>query len=166
MEQAQNPTQSGGSAAGSYTGIVPDAAYLAQPYVPFQRRDPQRYEAGKALARGTLFPGLDLPYLGMVNQTIANPTPLQELMAMSFAITELGLYLDTHPDDTEALALFRSYVELYEAAVAEYEAANGPLTLTSAGTGGTFNWPQDPWPWDLPGSSKAVQTAKQQKKEG
>ena len=39
---------------------------------------------------------------------------LQELQAANFAITELGLYLDTHADDAEAVQLFNQYVEQYE----------------------------------------------------
>ena len=40
------------------------------------------------------------------------PAALAELMALDFAIDELGLYLDTHPNDSEALELFNSYIKL------------------------------------------------------
>ena len=50
-----------------------------------------------ALARGTLFPGLDLPFMNLVNKPADLSTPLCELMAMDFVIRELNLYLDTHP---------------------------------------------------------------------
>ena len=36
-------------------------------------------------------------------------TPMTQLMALEFAVIELGMYLDTHPDDREAAALFRDY---------------------------------------------------------
>ena len=49
-------------------GLLPAQAPLANPYVPFQETDPPKYEARKALIRGTLYPGLDLPLLGMVNE--------------------------------------------------------------------------------------------------
>ena len=65
---------------------------LAVPYVPVQRNTDGSYQADQALARGTLFPGLDLPYRGMVNEAAETPTPLQELMALGFAVQELGLY--------------------------------------------------------------------------
>ncbi len=48
------------------------------------------------LIRGTLFPGLDLPFMGMVNNTEKSDTPMHELQALAFAIQELALYLDTH----------------------------------------------------------------------
>ena len=34
---------------------------------------------------------------------------LQNIRCLEFAITELGLYLDTHPDDKKALCLHRKY---------------------------------------------------------
>ena len=43
-------------------GTLPACAPLANPYVPFQNDNPERYAAGRALMKGTLFPGLDLPY--------------------------------------------------------------------------------------------------------
>ena len=57
-------------------GRLPARAPLANPYVPFQLENPPRYEASKALVRGTLFPGLDLPLLGMVNKNELPVTPL------------------------------------------------------------------------------------------
>ena len=85
------------------TGTLPAHAPLANPYVPFQEPDPPKYEARKALIRGTLYPGLDLPFMGMVNQKEQPVTPLTQLQVMAFALQELALYLDTHRDDQEAL---------------------------------------------------------------
>lgn len=41
----------------AYQGRLPAMAPLANPYVPFQLENPPKYEAKKALTRGTLFPG-------------------------------------------------------------------------------------------------------------
>lgn len=90
-------------------GTLPEMAYLANPYVPFQRENPPKYEPGKGLIRGTLFPGLDLPFLGMVNEREQLASPLAELQAMAFVLQELALYLDTHEEDVEALEMYRSY---------------------------------------------------------
>ena len=83
-------------AANYRSGRLPTVAPLANAFVPFQEEKPPRYEARKGLIRGTLFPGLDLPFLGMVNQKEKPVTPLSELQALGFAIQELALYLDTH----------------------------------------------------------------------
>jgi len=84
-------------------GKLPPMAPLANPYVPFQLPNPPRYETRKAFVRGTLFPGLDLPFMGMINKNEKPVTPMTELQTMAFAIQELALYLDTHRDDKEAL---------------------------------------------------------------
>ena len=76
-------------------GRLPEKAPLANPYVPFQTEDPPKYEARKALVRGTLYPGLDLPFKGMVNKSEKPVTPGTELQVLGFAIQELSLYLDT-----------------------------------------------------------------------
>ena len=49
-------------------GKLPAAAPLANPFVPFQADNPEQYEAKLGLVRGTLYPGLDLPFMGMVNK--------------------------------------------------------------------------------------------------
>ena len=96
-------------------GRLPASAPLANPYVPFQIENPPKYEKNTALIRGTLFPGLELPFMGMVNKNELPVTPLTELQALGFAIQELALYLDTHRDDPEALELYRGYQKLYKA---------------------------------------------------
>ncbi len=129
------------------TGIMPSCGMLANSYVPVQRSTDGSYEAGKAIARGTLFPGLDLPYMDMVNEDMALSTPMKELMALGFAVHELGLYLDTHRNDADALKLFQRYNKLYSEGVAEYERRFGPLQMTASGCP-AFDWVDDPWPWD------------------
>ena len=87
-------------------GRLPASAPLANPYVPFQLENPPRYEARKGMVRGTLFPGLDLPFMGMVNKNEKPVTPRTELQVIAFALQELARYLDTHRDDQEALELY------------------------------------------------------------
>ena len=129
-------------------GRLPQYAPLANPYVPYQACSPATYPAKQGVVRGTLFPGLDLPFLGMVNEGEIGNRPMQELQALSFAILELGEFLDTHPDDGESLSLFRRYVELYEDGMRRYEAEYGPLTQRAAGKNGAYNWLKSPWPWE------------------
>ena len=69
-----------------YEGRLPAMAPLANPYVPFQMENPPKYETRKALIRGTMFPGLDLPFMGMVNKNEKPVTPMTELQSMSLAI--------------------------------------------------------------------------------
>ncbi len=128
-------------------GRLPSMAPLANPYVPFQMENPPKYEARKALVRGTLFPGLDLPFMGMVNSKEQPVTPLTELQTLAFALHELALYLDTHRTDREALMLFQSMQKLYGEGRERYERECGPLTHMSP-MGDEFHWICDPWPWE------------------
>jgi len=138
----QEPNQRRG-----YDGTLPPMAPLANPYVPFQMDDPPRYQPEKALIRGTLFPGLDLPFFGMVNKTEKPRTPKTELQVMAFVIQELALYLDTHREDREALEMYQTYQKLYHDAAEAYAKSRGPLTHHQPTTG-PYRWPEEPWPWE------------------
>lgn len=129
-------------------GTLPPLAPLANPYVPFQQNNPPTYDAKNGVVRGTLFPGLDLPFMGRVNTKPLSDNHLHELQTLGFAIVELGEYLDTHWDDTEAFELFRSYAELYKKGREEYEKMHGPLTQAAAAMGEKYCWLMDPWPWE------------------
>lgn len=128
-------------------GRLPAMAPLANPYVPFQLENPPVYEAKKGIVRGTLFPGLDLPFMGMINQKELNPTPLAELQTMAFAIQELALYLDTHKEDNEALEMYTAYQKMYSEGKRKYEKEYGPLNHMSV-SGEKYRWLDDPWPWE------------------
>ena len=60
---------------------------------------------------------------------------------------ELGIYLDTHPEDEEAFQLYRQYVAMERSARAAYEETNGPLMKDSTVNFGAYRWLSDPWPW-------------------
>ena len=129
-------------------GRLPSMAPLANPYVPFQLESPPKYEPRKALVRGTLFPGLDLPFMGMVNKNELPVTAKTELQVLAFAIQELALYLDTHRDDKEALELYQSYQEIYHKCMMEYTDKCRPLNHRTPAGGGNYRWLDDPWPWE------------------
>lgn len=125
---------------------------MAFPYIAMQREDAPRYEDKEALLQGTLFPGLDLPFRKELRSRFPKVNEaLLELMALDFAIDELGLYLTTHPNDQQALELYWSYIRLGREGRAKYEEANGPLLQTDI-TEGSFRWLDDPWPWDKGGN--------------
>ena len=140
MEQRREMTAGG-------EGRLPASAPLANPYVPFQQENPPVYEARKGLVRGTLFPGLDLPFMGMVNNMEKPVTPLTELQVLGFAIQDLVLYMDTHRDDKDALELLRSYQKIYAEGKRKYEKECGPLT-SKTHMEGAYSWLNDPWPWE------------------
>ena len=95
---------------------------LAFPFVAMQQQDPPRYDQREALQQGTLFPGLDLPFHKELRSRFpAANNALSELMALDFAIDELGLYLVTHADDQEVLNLYWKYIALAKEGRARYQ---------------------------------------------
>lgn len=129
-------------------GYMPSCAPLAVPYVPFQQEGEKKYDKSEALAQGTIFPGLNLPFHLQVKGKEVAKTPLSELQALSFVVIELGLYLDTHQDDQEAFQLFQKYAAMEKAARMRYEEQCGPLQQISAALDDRYTWLDDPWPWN------------------
>ena len=130
-------------------GRMPAMAPLANAYVPFQLEDPPKYEARKALVRGTLFPGLDLPFMGMVNTEEKPVTPLSELQVLGFALQELALYLDTHREDKQALEMYRQYQKIYHDCMMQYGKNEGPMSHAMPDDRDRYAWLDDPWPWEF-----------------
>ena len=136
------------SSRDGFDGRLPATAPLANPYVPFQMDGPPKYEARKAIIKGTLFPGLELPFMGMVNQNELPVTPKTELQVLAFAIQELALYLDTHKEDREALELYQQYQQMYHNCTKQYLEDRGPMNHRMPTNGKQYRWLDDPWPWE------------------
>ena len=128
-------------------------AAMAFPFVAMQGQDPKRYDQREALQQGTLFPGLDLPFHKELKSRFpAANTALSELMALDFAIDELGLYLTTHSKDQEALQLYWSYIKLAKEGREKYQKMYGPLLQTDLTPEDGYAWLKDPWPWEEGGN--------------
>ena len=147
MEKKCDILPDGGSCGNYKMGTLPACAPLAVSYVPMQEKALPAYDAGEALQRGTLFPGLDLPFMNLVNNRDVADTPLGEVMALCFVSHELRLYLDTHPDDAEAFAALKEMLALTAEAKQRYTARFGPLTPEDLAESERFDWLDTPWPW-------------------
>ena len=154
MEKPNQTPQTPAGTCGVGQGTLPGTcAPLAFPYIPMQEPNPVRFSRMQALQTGTLFPGLDLPFKAAIQaQTKMANTALVELMALDFAIDELGLYLVTHPKDQEVLQLYWSYIKLAKEGREKYQAMYGPLLQTDLTPEDGFTWLKDPWPWDEGGN--------------
>lgn len=134
------------------SGTLPSCAPLSVPFVPFQPTSPKRYSRMEALSEGTLFPGLNLPFRLMKNGREIPSCPRTELQALAFIVQELGLYLDTHPEDGEAFAMYQNYVKLLEQGKKTYVEKIGPLVQTDAALDNSYTWVYGPWPWQNQGN--------------
>ena len=128
-------------------GSLPENAPLAMAYVPMQKSVSPSYDTCEALSRGTLFPGLDLPFMNIVGDNVA-PGPLTELMAIDFVADELELYLDTHPDDSEAFCMYQGFLALGKEARERYVRQFGPVQQSDMLGMECYSWLSDPWPWE------------------
>lgn len=145
MDEDLNQTQE--TSCSYKCGPLPHCAPLATAAVPAQTQSDPRYKSEKALVRGTLFPGLDLPLGNVVNTGAAN-TPAAELMAIDFAAHELSLYLDTHPEDGDAFQAYRDLLRLAEEGRRRYVRQYGPVCKTDLADEERYTWLVSPWPWE------------------
>ncbi len=134
-------------------GSLPQRASLASAYVPMQESAEPRYQTQTAIARGTLFPGLDLPFRGMVNRPLP-ATPLGELMAIDFVADDLSLYLDTHSDDKEAFEVYQAVLALSNEAHEQYAKTCGPVCKKDLLGMDRYAWLKAPWPWEMSKAGK------------
>ena len=143
----EKPKQDAAITCDYKNGTLPGCAPLALAYVPMQQSAAPAYDPEDALKRGTLFPGLDLPFMNMVNTADVSGTPLGEVMALQFVCHELQLYLDTHPNDAEAFATLKNMLKLSREAERRYTEKYGPLCVKDLENCQNFSWLSDPWPW-------------------
>ena len=73
---------------------------------------------------------------------------LRTLSSVQFALWELHLYLNTHPNDLSALAMHEKYSHKFAQLRDEFEESYGPLSPKS---GEGIEWLKNPWPWDVGG---------------
>ncbi len=73
---------------------------------------------------------------------------LRKYNAYAFAAYDWNLYLDTHPNDREAIAMFRKMTDKAEMLKNEYQSKYGPLTASASKDNERWNWIDNPWPWD------------------
>lgn len=72
---------------------------------------------------------------------------LMRINELSFAMDELRLFLDTHPECGEALGQYNELQRQRMAVVAEYEAQFGPLSSYGNPNCDNWDWGTRPWPW-------------------
>lgn len=132
-----------------FEGVLPACAPLANPYVPFQQMNSARYMPDRAIIRGTLYTGLDLPFQGMENKNELPQTAQTEVQKLQFAVNELVLYLDTHPEDAEAVELLRQYLKQWKSASETLCRKKGPRFVADVAKEGHYDWTQGPWPWEM-----------------
>ena len=70
---------------------------------------------------------------------------INKIKCYEFAVIELALYLDTHPEDEKALCLHRKYAKELKELKDKYQKVYGPLTINFPCN--KWRWIEEPWPW-------------------
>lgn len=102
-----------------------------------------------ALARGSSFANLYIPYKFETNKILKGSTPRQNILALidiySFLVTDLNLFLDTHPNNERAKMLISTFkTELVK--LKDYYNVNfSPITIDSISN---ESYITGPWPWE------------------
>ena len=90
----------------------------------------------------------------MRNQMSPTCCLLQQINEVSFAVNDMILYLDTHPEDEKALRYFAEASDRRNKLMAEYAEKYGPLTIDDAAVSSEklWTWSQQPFPWEKEGA--------------
>lgn len=107
----------------------------------------------EAFLKGNLFNNLYNPYknykYGLLNPSNKKEEILYNILMYKFTLTELNLYLDNYPNDTNMLNLYNKYLFEEKKLCDQYEKNYGPLTLDSENLGNNnWHWIKSPWPWE------------------
>lgn len=94
-------------------------------------------QPAQALALGSLYPELHKPMETVIAPITTHATAQQQY---AFAAWELRLYLNTHPNDHQALFLFRQM----NAHAGQPNYAGAFIADSST----RWTWLDDPWPWE------------------
>ena len=74
---------------------------------------------------------------------------LNDIGKAGFVLTELNLYLDTHPYDQQAMDMFRQYSALKNSLVKEFTEKFGPIVLNCVDMDSReWKWGTQDWPWE------------------
>lgn len=84
----------------------------------------------------------------LTNDTRAKKAALDEINKISFTIDELRLYLDTHPNCTEALQMIEHHCVHRATLIEDYTAKYGPMKAYKPSNENRWSWNDGPMPWE------------------
>lgn len=147
-----------------------DMQHLAIASIPIQPWG-QIYDSRTALEKGTIFQDLDMPFFaaddggvsGCCCGTSDSRDPEQQeregamlkIYQICFTIDDLRLYLDTHPQDPQALDMLKDSLVQRAQLLADFALRFYPLTMDQmaqiyqSGAGaGCYCWQEGTMPWE------------------
>jgi hypothetical protein len=109
-------------------------------------------EPYQGFIRGNLFANLYDGYKNYkpynINSSSERESLLNQWQQYDFALTDLNLYLDLYPNDSNALKLYNNYLNIRKQIGDKYESMYGPLTVDGEFNKNNWVWINSPWPWE------------------
>ena len=72
---------------------------------------------------------------------------LNRLQICDFALNDAALFLNTHPENTDALEFYRKHQLMRKQTLKEYTGKFGPIKHSDFGGEKHWAWVDGPWPW-------------------
>ncbi len=118
-------------------------------------RTSKLYSTEEGFNKGNMFENLYSKYKNHVYKLKVNNAKdelLYKIQMYTFAMKDLNLYLDLHPEDKEMLSEYQKLRKMNEELKSKYEREYGPLCASAVTSTTNFNWISNPWPWDKGGN--------------
>ncbi|MDZ5473626.1 spore coat protein CotJB [Bacillus sp. 31A1R] len=74
---------------------------------------------------------------------------MEEIQTVDFVLVELTLYLDTHPNDQQAIYQYNQFAQYSKQVKQKFEEKFGPLQQGSLNNSNQWSWNSTPWPWQV-----------------
>lgn len=113
------------------------------------------YNIDEGFNKGNMFRNLYSKYKNHVYVLKINNEKdklLFDLQSYIFALKDINLYLDVHPDDKEMLKKFSEVLEKLNKLKEQYINKYGPLCINDVKSTNKWTWINNPWPWDKGGN--------------
>lgn len=78
---------------------------------------------------------------------------MRKIATVDFAIVDLHLFLNTHPNDKQTAEKLDDYSKMSRKLKKEYEEKYGPITPGDK-DGNRWGWIANPWPWERSGEEE------------
>ncbi len=122
--------------------------------INFNRGD-DLYSPIEGFNKGNMFKKIYLQYKNHVYKLKVSSKRdelLYQIQMYMFAMKDINLYLDLHPEDDKMLKLFYDYRYKYNELKKKYESLYGPLCIENVTSTSKWTWINNPWPWDKGGN--------------
>lgn len=108
------------------------------------------FDEHEGFLKGNMFRNEYVPYKNYSVAKLEGKSEKDQLLLKiyqyDFALNDLSLYLDIHPDDMRIYEEFRKYTDEQKACIDIYEKNYGPLELEDSNYS-TYMWENGPWPF-------------------